>query len=138
MPEKSENNFAGDWELIPELCLYQQGEAPVRSNYLINCAGGDVAITVQWCDSAGQLQSTSYGGPVNGSKQVFEGPGITHINFTRVDANTLDSGVYTGDQEVMYARRATSEAGDLMSIVQTTQTQQGSFSNFQVYRRRGP
>ena len=130
------NTYSGKWRLIPELCIYAQGEPPKSGSYEVDeNSAGEVSISVQWTSADDSEHSIRFAGPTDGSKQAFDAPGLTHFNFTRIDERTLDSSAYDGDTEVMYARRRISADNKLLSNVQETILGEKRFRNFQVYRR---
>ncbi len=128
-------NYLGKWQLVPELCIYQQGEPPISGVYELTGIPGGVDVQIAWEDSEGNALTTGFNGPDDGSKQSIEAPGITHFSITRIDENTLDSAAFDDDQTIMTARRVVSNDGKLLTTVQTTLSGEGKTSNFQVYRR---
>lgn len=126
-------DYEGTWALVPELCIYEQGEPPPDGRYVLRRDGDRVEATIGWTGPDGTAQQTAFGGPVDGSRQPVDGPGVTHLTITHVDGATLDSAAYAGDELLMYARRRAS--GDLLTTVQTMHVGGAHHSNFQVYRR---
>ena len=130
-------NYIGTWILIPELCIYQSGEAPLNGSYKIQSDGTDVRFSIVWTDIEGTDHAIDYGGPIDGSKHPIDSSGTTSASYLRVDENTLDSTVYDNDKKTMYARRIVSAGTDLLAVVQVEYKPEGKLSNFQVYRREG-
>lgn len=128
-------SYLGHWQLVPELCIYQQGEPPASGLYEIAEDGEQIVISIKWETAAGETQSASFAGPPTGEQLPIEAPGVSHLSISHVDELTLDSAAYLDGKEIMYARRAVSSQGDLLSTVQTLHGEAGSVSNFQVYRR---
>jgi len=131
----SANQYEGSWTLIPELCIYESGEVPVSGKYSISETGGVVAITTEWTTTDGTAHSIEYGGPVDGSPQASDAPGVSKVVYQRIDKFTLDSTAYNDTGKVMYARRKATEEGALMSTVQVLYHENVTYSNFQVYRK---
>jgi len=127
------DTYLGSWQLIPELCNYQQGEAPRSGLYVIAESAGALRLTVDWVDRAGLEHHIEFGGLPDGSEQKVDTPGLTHMTLTRVDSRTLDSAAYLGGERVMYARRVAH--ANLLSTLQRMRTPAGEVSIFQVYRR---
>ncbi|HKE97008.1 MAG TPA: hypothetical protein VKB34_22055 [Povalibacter sp.] len=130
------------WELIPELSLYQAGDAPASGRYEIAEAAGRIEFRVQWTDSSGAAFAMSFGGPADGSAQSLPTrPGSPAtapdtMTIARIDRQTLDSEAFAKGQRVAYARRKVSHDGSLLSVVQEAALPDGrSVRNFQVYRR---
>lgn len=127
------DNYNGVWELIRGLCIYEQGEAPLSGTYRITSSGLEVRISIDWVDTEEEKHSISFSGPIDGSEVPIEAPGLTHMTFTRIGPDVLDSAAFDGKEEVMYARRAVS--GDLLSTLQRIKRNEGTVSIFQVYKR---
>jgi hypothetical protein len=54
----------------------------------------------------GAKRHIEFEGVPDGSEQQTEAPGLTHMTLTLINANTLDSSAYSGEEQTMYARRA--------------------------------
>ena len=128
--------FLGEWELIPELCIYQAGHPPISGRYLIRSDSNQVHISIWWTDHANESHELSFGGILDGQRHAFEAPGVSHVMYEQLGPLHFDSTAYDGDEVVLYAKRVTSEAGDLLAVTQTQQSEQGQTTNFQVYRRK--
>ncbi len=127
------DTYLGSWELIPELCIYERGEAPASALYTVTESEGVISISIDWIDREGEKHHIEFGGVPDGSPQSSEAPGITHMTLTRLNSSTLDSAAYNGNEQTMYARRMAHD--DLLSTLQRISTDDGEFSVFQVYRR---
>ena len=125
--------YLGTWELIPELCIYEQGEAPQTGIYRITQTDGVVSISIDWLDRENVEHHVEFRGVPDGSEMPTEVPGLTHMTLTKINSSTLDSAAYNGEQRIMYARRVAH--GNLLSTLQRITTDAGSISIFQVYRR---
>ncbi|GAB4160874.1 MAG: hypothetical protein Fur005_17800 [Roseiflexaceae bacterium] len=136
----NEDRYLGVWVLLPELSLYAHGPQPTHGIYQIMASEARVQLRIVWQMQAdGPEQSTGFGGPADGTRQPLPqgGAGPDSFSITRVDAATLDSAAWRGDQMVAYARRVVSADGSLMSVVQEGLLPDGQrFRNFQVYRRQ--
>ncbi|MCA9698848.1 MAG: ankyrin repeat domain-containing protein [Myxococcales bacterium] len=127
---------AGTWELVPELNLYDFGEPARSGRYQIAVAAGQVRFAIDWETSDGQPREIAFGGWLDGLRLPCEFPGITHLSFTAVDDNTLDSDTYDGERHLSHARRRVSDDGRLLAVVQQARTPEGCWAaNFSVYRR---
>jgi hypothetical protein len=135
--------FVGHWELIPELCLYEFGSAPVSGAYRIEKEGTKLRITIEWrMDADADPQSTGFAAPADGSMQplVAAAPasGPDSFSLSRVDQQTLDSAAFRDEEQVAYARRVASSDGQLLAVMQEARDPDGMrYRNFQVYRRLG-
>jgi hypothetical protein len=128
------DTYLGTWDLIPELCIYEQGEAPRSGVYTIGESEGVVSISMSWTDAEGEQHAIEYGGLPDGSEHPLEAPDLTHMTLTRIDSSTLDSAAYKGEDQMMYARRTAHD--DLLTTLQRIKTEDdGSVSIFQVYSR---
>ena len=131
--------FLGKWELIPELSLYAMGAPPAAGLYVIERVPTGIAVRVEWTMQPGDpTRSTAFGGPDDGSVQAMPtgAPGPDGFSLQRVDARTLDSSAFREGKVIAYARRVASHDGQLLSVVQESNTPDGkSIRNFQVYRR---
>ncbi|MDP6736287.1 MAG: hypothetical protein QF732_07280 [Nitrospinaceae bacterium] len=129
--------FFGNWVLLPELCIYQNGEPPPSGLYVIRSKTEVIEFEIEWKDTSGTDHSLSYGGPLDGKKHTSDSPGVSDVAYEKIDDLTLDSTSYDGDKILMYVRRVASETGDLLAVSQVIFGENGSLSNFQVYRRKG-
>jgi hypothetical protein len=127
------DTYLGTGELIPELCIYEQGEAPQQGEYTIAEADGTFLILISWTDAQNDKHSIEFSGAPDGSNYPTEAPGLTHMTLTRVSPGILDSAAYNEEVQMIYARRIAHD--NLLSIWQRINTDNGSISIFQVYRR---
>ena len=131
------DGYIATWILAPELSIYSAGELPKSAIYQITePATGEVLISLSWVAADNTQQEVSYGGRSDGSRQESTAAGVSHVSFTRIDSQTLDSEAFDGDKTVSYARRSISDDGNIMSTVQEMFIDGVSFRNFQVYRRQ--
>ena len=130
-------SYLGTWILVPELCLYDEGNPPVSGIYRISQLDDDVRITIDWEAQDGSTHQIEFQAPDSGVKQPSNNPGPSHFAITRVSPLILDSRAYADQEEVAYARRRASDDGLLLATVQVGRRPNGtSFRNFQVYRRQ--
>jgi hypothetical protein len=144
---KQNDTYIGTWTLVPELCIYEEGQPPLSGTYRISQADGDVRISIDWKAPDGSAHQIEFGAPNDGTRQPSGAPGVasrdapavSHLSITRVSPSILDSSAFAGADEVAYARRSASQDGLLLSTVQVGRRADGtSFRNFQVYRRDRP
>ena len=137
MDLETKRSYLGTWTLVPELCLYEEGNPPVSGIYRIAQLDDDVRISIDWEAQDGSKHQIEFQAPDRGIKQPSNNPGTSHFSITRVSHLILDSRAYAGDEEVGYARRRASDDGLLLATVQAGRRANGtSFRNFQVYRRQ--
>ena len=103
------NTYLGEWSLVPELSIYQTGDAPASGRYVIRDAGEQLEFEIYWTDGAGENHEIAYSGIPDGKKYTSEAPGVSHVMFERISEQLLDSTAYDGDDVLMYARRAASK-----------------------------
>jgi hypothetical protein len=130
------DRFLGRWQLVPELCLYEFGPAPVSGDYQISRDGRTVQISLAWTMANGVRQTARYAAADDGSWKPLDGPGAETYTLSRIDEYTLDSAAFRAGASIGYARRVASKDGGLMVVVQDGAREDGEkFRNFQVYRR---
>lgn len=133
--ETDTDRFIGTWQLIPELCQYQDGHPPKTGTYAIRCDDTDVHMDVTWVDDRDKCHEMSYGGPMDGTVVALRG-GKLEASYTRIDRSRLDSSAYFNGRETSYAHRKASRDGDLMVVmIVHHHKDERSTRNFQVYRR---
>ena len=133
---KGNDAYIGTWTLVPELCIYEEGQPPLSGTYRISQSEGEVSISIDWEASDGSAHHIEFGAPSDGTRQPSSTPGSLDLSITRVSPLILDSSAYAGADEVAYARRLASQDGLLLSTVQVGRRADGtSFRNFQVYRK---
>lgn len=133
--EISQAKYLGEWELVPELSIYQSGEPPLAGRYSLRLDGNRIEIAVNWTDQEFNPFEMHFGGPLDGERHDYEGPEVTHVSYRQVDERTLDSTAFSNDRVLLYAKRVASEDGRLLAISQTMSVEEGEATNFQVYRR---
>lgn len=127
--------YNGRWLLIPELSIYQRGEPPLSGLYVISTESDKVNFTIQWTDASNSSHTLEFGGQANGEKQASNTPGVSHVSYEKIDNLILDSTAYDGERKLLYARRAASKDGGILSVVQVIYADDEAYSNFQVYKR---
>ena len=133
-------SFLGTWQLVPESCRYDQGEAPASGTYRISVApDGVLSLTTQWQDSAGQSHSFTLSGPPDGSKAAFDGGDLADaLAITAVSPRELNSYAYLRGKELMVAQRQLDETGQAMRVTQMVRLPDGTRpSNVSVYLKEG-
>ncbi len=131
--------YNGHWVLIPELSIYQRGEPPLSGVYIISTENGHVNFRIQWTDLSCSSHTLEFGGQANGEKQASDAPGVSHVSYEKIDNLILDSTAYGGnggEQKLLYARRAASKDGSVLSVAQVIYADDKAYSNFQVYKRK--
>lgn len=134
----NQSKYLGTWQLIPELSIYQRGEPPGSGLYVISAEGDNINFEISWTDLAEQSHELAFGGPLDGNLHETDAHGVTHVMYEAVDERTLDSTAFADELIVLYARRVASEDGELLAVSQTQPGEQGTVTNFQVYRRQVP
>jgi hypothetical protein len=134
-----ERRYLGTWILVPELCIYQEGEPPTRGVYTITQDGREVEISIDWTARDGKSHAIVFGALDDGTPRPVPERPESELSITAVSALILDSAVRVGTQTVAYARRCASADGQLLSTIQQGHRQDGTaYQNFQVYRRGSP
>lgn len=130
-----ERSYEGAWDLVPELCFYEVGNAPERARYEIIVRNNEVHFTISWLQN-GREDSLAFGGPIDGRLRPSDGPPDSRVSYTHINAQTLDSSVVVDNVEVAYARRRVSDDGSLMAVLQVNKAPDGSSVRLtQLYRR---
>ena len=125
-----------EWQLVPELSFYEEGDPPISGVYRISVERDRVEIGIEWTAVDGSSHSIKFGGPLDGAKHPSDQPGVSETSFTLVDDFTIDSAAYANGEEIAYASRRKSREGDLLATVQRGRRSDGTtFLNTQVYRR---
>ena len=130
--------YLGSWELVPELCIYQQGDPPLEGTYHIGSKNGAIEFRIAWKDQAGQEHNLEFGGPLDGEAHKSDAPGVSHVKYEKISESILDSTSYDNGSILMYARRIASADASLLSVMQRIMIGESAHSNFQVYRRLNP
>lgn len=137
----TENRFLyeGEWELVPELSLYEQSNPPRSGTYRIRREGETVSFALNWTTIDGKRHEIAFSGAADGRREALPAPPGTEVSYLHVDGSTLDSSVFAGGHRTVYARRKASADGLLLAVVQETRRPDGTTSrNFQVYRKMAP
>ncbi len=134
---ETKRSYLGTWILVPELCLYEEGNPPICGVYRISQLEDDVRISIDWKAQDGSKHQIEFQGPDSGVRRPSSTPGVSYFSITRVSPFILDSHAYVGEEQVAYARRRVSEDGLLLATVQVGRRPNGTtFHNFQVYRSK--
>ena len=129
--------YEGTWDLVPELSHYDEGHPPVSGRYVIAQEGDRLRFDLTWREQDGTDHAVAFEGLADGGIRPA-GPDGIRASFHRKGATMLESRAYQAGQEVSYAFRRASAAGDLMSVVQVHKHPDGTRSmRMQVYRRVG-
>ncbi len=131
----SDNNFCGEWDLIPELSLYDQGHGPMASQHSISVKDDVVSIAIITTQADQQCFTVKFGGHMDGSLQEVNGKGITHTNFTKINDNGLENCGFCADVKQLHTTRQVSADGQLMSLNRRVYNDGNVDSHFQVFRR---
>ena len=87
---KQSDRYVGTWILVPELCLYEEGEPPLLGRYKIEQQSNEVQISVWWKSKDGTELETEFGGSNDGTKIPADYPGVSHLSITRISEFILD------------------------------------------------
>lgn len=128
--------FEGEWILLPELSIYQNGEPPLSGKYIIRTNKGVVEFEIEWTDSTGKAHKLAFGGPLDGEKHEVKTPGLSSVVYKKINDFTLDSYAYSGDKMLLNARRVVAEDLSLLAVSQISYGDEGALTNLQVYRRK--
>ncbi len=125
----------GEWQLVPELCIYQYGEVPESGRYVIEAEGESLRFMIEWTTADGASHEAAFGGRMDGSRQSVAEGSPAEFSIQR-SGRGLESTVFLNGERVAWAQRLTSAQGDLLSTVQEGVDSSGrSYRNFQIYRR---
>lgn len=126
----------GNWELIPELSFYEQGEPPLSCKYVISVDGLEVAFDLSWVQVDGQAMNIAFGGTADSIPRKVENPEGVEVSYTLVSDDVLESRMFVNGAEMAYAKRVVSPDGKLMSVLQVNTDAQGKKLRItQVYQR---
>jgi len=135
--DREKAHYLGTWVLVPELCLYEEGEPPSSGLYTIAQVGDEVGFAIEWTDVQGQRHDVRFAGPDDGTRRTIAGQAQAELSVDRIGRTILDTSVFNGERMVSYARRCASLDGQLLSTVQQGYRADGTrYRNFQVYRRQ--
>jgi hypothetical protein len=132
--------FLGTWALIPETCVYEQGQPPLAGTYRIEADDGLLRFTIEWGDIAGTSHQVTFGGRPDGIATPFAGgDAVDSMAITLVSPRDLRTSAYWRGQERMVAQRQLDAVGNAMRVTQLVRFGDGtSAANVAVYRRHLP
>lgn len=126
----------GNWEFIPELSFYEQGEPPQSCLYEISVDDLNVSFKLSWVQADGERITIEYGGVADSIPRPVESHRGAEASYSKVSDDILESRMFIVGAEVAYARRVVSSDGDLMSVLQVNTSPSGDKVRItQVYRR---
>ena len=127
--------YEGDWELVPELSFYDEGEPSKATRYKIHVENGSVQFSIDWTVD-GTEHSVVFAGSLDGTRHEINAPPGAEASYEHVDAYTLISSVFVNGDKVASARRRASKDGTLLAVQQASKNNDGSWSKItQIYRR---
>lgn len=113
-------SFLGQWELVPESCIYEQGEAPLSAAYTIEENDGALTFHMEWTDSSGESHKYSFSGRPDGEQKPFAGGDLADaLSITAVSDTELNSAAFFKGRELMKATRTLENDGVYMDIRQS-------------------
>jgi len=126
----------GKWELIPELSFYQQGEPPQRCLYEILVDGLNVEFKLSWLQVDSNEVAIEFSGIADSIPKSVTAPEGAQASYTIVSESILENRMFISGVEMAYAKRAVSNDGQLMSVLQINTTPSGENIRItQVYKR---
>ena len=130
-------DFLGDWELIPETCIYEQGVAPVSGRYRIEERDGALVFHMAWKDAEGEKHEYSFSGIPDGVPRDFNGGELADsLSVTAVSKLELSSSAFYAGRELMLATRSLIDDGLYLDIRQIVRLPDGTEPcNFSRYKR---
>lgn len=134
--------FLGVWELDPSRSVYEVGGAPQKATYVLESVEQEglpaLRISMAWVSAEGESLSLAIVAPVDGIARPLVAPTrpageneeerpssvrppapIDTLGFDLIDARTLDSLAYRGQEPRAHVRRVVSDDGRELHIVQT-------------------
>jgi hypothetical protein len=131
------DGFLGAWELLPETCLYEQGDPPRSGSYDIRAEGAQLVFTARWVDAEGAEHEATFCGPPDGTHVPFAGGDLADaLEVRAVSARELNSYAYYRGVQRMVAQRQLDDTGQHMRIVQLVRLPGGTgVANSSIYRR---
>lgn len=131
------SQFIGSWILIPESCVYEQGEAPQHGEYEISEAGKELRIVMRWIESSGETQEFSLVGKPDGQRHPFAvGKLVDEIQLECPSNRELTSRAYYQGELLMTAQRQLDDKFAAMRVTQVAYMPDGSRpANVSIYRR---
>tara|TARA_R110002096_G_scaffold346320_3_gene539766 strand:- start:96 stop:518 length:423 start_codon:yes stop_codon:yes gene_type:complete len=130
-------HFIGNWELVAETCIYEQGETPVAGTYRIEESGGELVFHLGWRDKAGEDHQYSFSTIPDGMPHDFNGGDLADsLSVTAVSEEELNSAAYYKGKELMLAARTLVDGGMYMDVRQIVRLPDGTEpTNYSRYRR---
>ena len=112
--------FLGDWALLPESCVYEQGDAPAAGSYSIAEGDGGLVFTMHWTDAEGEQHNYSFTSVADGKSHPFDGGALAvALSVTAKSALELNSAAFKDGRELMLATRTLSADGLFMDVKQS-------------------
>ena len=129
--------FLGTWQLIPESCVYEQGDPPRSGSYEIREEGETLVFSMRWEDAMGQHHHLSFSGRPDAVAAPFDaGELADSLSVTAVSSRELNTSAYLRGKEIMVAQRQLDDTLMAMRITQVVRLAGGtSLFNTSVYRR---
>lgn len=133
------SGWLGVWELIPDLSICSEGGAPQRATYTIAEDGDNLRFTIKWTDAGGKNFEVTFAAPPDGTSVESPAPDVDTFSVLAEDAQTLSGNAIFKGREVGLAMRRVSDDGQLLSVMQKRDFEDGPQDvSFQVYRRVSP
>ena len=122
--------------MIPESCLYEQGDAPLRGTYGISARDESLEFVIDWLDGKGEHQQRYAIIPDGVARPFAGGDLIDEMKLAVVsDRELLLSGIWRG-KERMIVQKQLDESLQAMRVTQLIRLPMGdSPANVSVYRR---
>ncbi|MCB9635140.1 MAG: hypothetical protein H6721_23695 [Sandaracinus sp.] len=138
--------FLGVWQLDPSRSVYEVGGAPQRATYVLETVEQDgvtaLRVAMAWVSAEGESLSLALVAPVDGVARPISAPTpppsaeatpeederpssirppapVDTLAMSLVDARTLDSTAFRGEETRAHVRRTLSEDGRELHVVQT-------------------
>lgn len=130
--------FLGEWQLDTNLCLYEQGEPPLSSTYLIREEGDELLFEMSWVDAEGETHQMVFRGVPDGELAPFNGGDLVDaLSITAVSTHELNTAAAMKGVVLMSAIRRLSADGQQMAVMQEVKLSTGEVStNKSVYLRK--
>lgn len=129
--------FLGEWQLDVNLCLYEQGEPPLSSTYLIREEGEELLFEMSWVDAEGEAHQMTLRGMPDGTLAPFKGGDLVNaLSITAVSTHELNTAAAMKGVVLMSVIRRLSPDGQQMAVMQEVKLPTGEVStNKSVYVR---
>ncbi len=130
-------HFIGEWILVAETCIYEQGNAPVSGTYRIEESDGKLVFHMGWQDEGGETHNYSFSAIPDGMPHKFNGGDLADsLSVTAISENELNSSAFYKEKELMIATRTLVDGGAYMDVRQSVRLPDGTEpSNFSRYKR---